>query len=194
MISAATGLIGLAIVHRNAGRAGNELSVDAVGLGPLALEPGEGAHIGGMQAEDGQASTRQALGGGPLITARGLQGNDRSAIKIGGQLLDSGAAIGQGEGLAVRVDVNIELVHGDIDADKACHLWHASLSLACLTGSHQRPKQLFGLKGSRQGLAHNLGLKGPSGPTASCLPRGMAATVPLGNSMPQAEQTSGPVP
>ena len=105
-----------------------------------------------MQAEDNQPGLGQTLGGDTFIATRGLECDHTAALDAADQLPHAGGAVGHGEGRARGMDMDIEPVHGNIDPDKGDDLWHASLSLACLTGSPKRPKQLFGLREAGRAL------------------------------------------
>ena len=116
------GAIGPSMAVRHLGGAGDQRGVDAVRLGARAGEAGEGAHVGRVQAKDAQAGEREAFGRPTLIAAGGLQRDHGIGPETDDQPSNAVRAVGHGEGLAGGVDMNVELVHRDVDADKAAEL------------------------------------------------------------------------
>jgi len=98
--------------------AGDELGVDAVGLGLGAERLGEAPDAGGIELRKGQAGPVQRPLQGGMIAAGRLEGDAGDvAADPGDERPVPGGVVGDAAGLAARPAAGVEMVFRDVDAD-----------------------------------------------------------------------------
>ena len=111
------------------GEVSDDGGIDRIGLGALADGLGEGAYLGGIDDDEGEAGAGKAGSGDLLESAGGFYGDDGRAERE--ELLakgcEAGAIARDGEHFSARTHGDIQAVLGDIDTDD--DIFHSDPSL-----------------------------------------------------------------